>query len=118
MLRTQYRCAAATTSPLTRARSNARFNARFATAQQEFEPTYNAAPSQLLPIIATYAPNDIVLARSGSFPKAGITRKPDRRTTLASRPLACPLRPNGIGNRGPDGLSCAAIHRRFGDAGT
>ena len=46
-----------------------RFNARFATAQQEFEPTYNAAPSQLLPIITTYAPNDIVLARWGFVPE-------------------------------------------------
>jgi putative SOS response-associated peptidase YedK len=46
-----------------------RFNARFATAQQEFEPRYNAAPSQLLPIITTYAPNDIVLARWGFVPE-------------------------------------------------
>jgi len=30
-----------------------RFNARFATGQQEFEPTYNAAPSHLVPIITT-----------------------------------------------------------------
>jgi putative SOS response-associated peptidase YedK len=51
---------------LTRARSNADL---IATAQQEFEPTYNAAPSQLLPIIATYAPNDIVLARWGFVPE-------------------------------------------------
>jgi len=43
------------------------FNARFATALQEFEPTYNAAPSQLLPIITTYAPSEITLAKWGSF---------------------------------------------------
>jgi putative SOS response-associated peptidase YedK len=30
------------------------FNAKFATGQQEFQPTYNAAPSQWLPIIRTY----------------------------------------------------------------
>ena len=35
------------------------FNAKFATARQEFEPNYNAVPSQLLPIITTYAPTQI-----------------------------------------------------------
>jgi len=44
------------------------FNAHFTTAQQEFEPTYNTAPSQLLAIITAYAPNDIVLARWGFVP--------------------------------------------------
>ena len=29
------------------------FNAKFVTGQQEFQPTYNAAPSQLLTIITT-----------------------------------------------------------------
>jgi len=37
--------------------------------QRLLEPTYNAAPSQLLPIITTYAPNDIVLARWGFVPE-------------------------------------------------
>jgi len=46
-----------------------RFNARFATAQQEFEPTYNAAPSQLLPIVTTDAPDKVVLARWGFVPE-------------------------------------------------
>jgi len=31
------------------------FNAKFVSGQHDFEPTYNAAPSQLLPIITTYA---------------------------------------------------------------
>jgi len=42
-----------------------RFGGRFYIAQQEFEPTYNAAPSQLLPIIRTHAPNRIELAKWG-----------------------------------------------------
>ena len=46
-----------------------RFNARFEIAQQEFEPTYNAAPSQLLPIITTEAPDNVVLARWGFGPE-------------------------------------------------
>ena len=41
----------------------------FATGQQEFEPTYNAAPSQLLPIITTDAPQNVVLARWGFVPE-------------------------------------------------
>ena len=35
----------------------------------DFEPTYNAAPSQLLPIITTYAPTEIVLAKWGFVPE-------------------------------------------------
>jgi putative SOS response-associated peptidase YedK len=46
-----------------------RFNAKFFTGIQEFEPTYNAAPSQLLPIITTYAPDTIVLATWGFLPE-------------------------------------------------
>jgi putative SOS response-associated peptidase YedK len=34
-----------------------------------FEPAYNAAPSQLLPIITTYAPGEITLARWGFLPE-------------------------------------------------
>jgi putative SOS response-associated peptidase YedK len=50
------------------------FNAKFISGQQEFEPTYNAAPSQLLPIITTHnGPTSIVLAkmelRSGERPR-------------------------------------------------
>ena len=45
------------------------FGARFYIAQQEFEPTYNAAPSQLLPIIRTYRPNTIQLATWGFWPE-------------------------------------------------
>jgi hypothetical protein len=32
-----------------------RFGGRFYIAQAEYEPTYNAAPSQMLPIIRTYS---------------------------------------------------------------
>jgi putative SOS response-associated peptidase YedK len=42
-----------------------RFGGRFYIAQQEFEPTYNAAPSQMLPIIRTYRPDTIELAKWG-----------------------------------------------------
>jgi putative SOS response-associated peptidase YedK len=49
-----------------------RFNARFSTAQKEFVPTYNAAPSQLLPIITTFAPNEITLAKWGFVPEEGL----------------------------------------------
>jgi putative SOS response-associated peptidase YedK len=42
-----------------------RFGGRFYIAQAEYEPTYNAAPSQLLPIIRTYAPERIELAKWG-----------------------------------------------------
>jgi putative SOS response-associated peptidase YedK len=41
------------------------FNAKFASGQEEFEPNYNAVPSQLLPIITTYAPTQITLAKWG-----------------------------------------------------
>jgi putative SOS response-associated peptidase YedK len=46
-----------------------RFNARFATGQQEFEPTYNAAPTQLLAVITTYAPHEVVPAKWGFVPE-------------------------------------------------
>jgi putative SOS response-associated peptidase YedK len=39
------------------------FNAKFSSGQQEFGPNYNAVPSQLLPIITTYAPTQISLAK-------------------------------------------------------
>ena len=42
-----------------------RFGGRFYIAQQEFEPTCNAAPSQLLPIIRTHARDRIELAKWG-----------------------------------------------------
>lgn len=45
------------------------FGARFYIAQQEFEPTFNAAPSQLLPIIRTGGQDRIELARWGFVPE-------------------------------------------------
>lgn len=45
------------------------FNAKFVSGQQEFQPTYNAVKSQLLPIITTYAPTAIVLAKWGFVPE-------------------------------------------------
>lgn len=45
------------------------FGARFYIAQADYEPTYNAAPSQLLPIIRTGDPNRIELARWGFVPE-------------------------------------------------
>src|SRR5262245_10420418 len=45
------------------------FNAKFVSGQQEFHPTYNAAPSQLLPIITTYAPTAITLGKWGFLPE-------------------------------------------------
>lgn len=39
------------------------FNAKFVSGQIDFESTYNAAPSQLLPIITTYAPTAISLGK-------------------------------------------------------
>jgi putative SOS response-associated peptidase YedK len=48
------------------------FNAKFVSGQQEFEPTYNAAPSQLLPIITTdKGPTSIILAKWGFVPETG-----------------------------------------------
>lgn len=44
-------------------------NAKFVSGQYDFEPTYNAAPSQLLPIITTYAPSAIVFAKWGFVPE-------------------------------------------------
>jgi len=46
-----------------------RFNAKFASGSINFEPTYNAPPSQLLPIITTYAPAEITLAKWGFVPE-------------------------------------------------
>jgi putative SOS response-associated peptidase YedK len=51
-----------------------RFGAKFLTGQQEFEPTYNAAPSQLLPIITTEAPENVTLAKWGFVPEYGLPR--------------------------------------------
>jgi putative SOS response-associated peptidase YedK len=45
------------------------FNAKFASGHEEFEPNYNAVASQLLPIITTYAPTQISLARWGFVPE-------------------------------------------------
>jgi putative SOS response-associated peptidase YedK len=44
-----------------------RFGAKFYIAQPSYDwtPTYNAAPSQMLPIIRTYATNRIELAKWG-----------------------------------------------------
>jgi putative SOS response-associated peptidase YedK len=48
-----------------------RFGARFyiAQASYDWQPTYNAAPSQMLPIIRTYATDRIELARWGFWPE-------------------------------------------------
>ena len=46
-----------------------RFNAKFSSGTIDFEPTYNAAPSQLLPIITTYRPSEITLAKWGFVPE-------------------------------------------------
>jgi putative SOS response-associated peptidase YedK len=76
------------------------FNARPASGQAEFEPTYNAAPSQLLHVITTYAPSAIVLAKWASFRKNGTTPRCVRKTTRALRPrqtsrCSDPLTPAG-----------------------
>src|SRR5262249_41593066 len=49
------------------------FGAKFymAQASYDYEATYNAAPSQMLPIIRTYATDRIELARWGFWPDAG-----------------------------------------------
>jgi hypothetical protein len=44
-----------------------RFGARFVSGH--FEPTYNAAPSQLLPIIRTHARDRVELAKWGFWPE-------------------------------------------------
>lgn len=48
-----------------------RFGAKFYIAEPSFDwsPTYNAAPSQMLPIIRTYATDRIELARWGFWPE-------------------------------------------------
>src|SRR6202521_2648677 len=47
-----------------------KFGAKFVNGTfDHYEPTYNAAPSQLLPIITTYAPDQIVLAKWGFVPE-------------------------------------------------
>jgi putative SOS response-associated peptidase YedK len=48
-----------------------RFGAKFYIAQASYDwaPTYNAAPSQMLPIIRTYATDRIELARWGFWPE-------------------------------------------------
>ena len=51
------------------------FGGRFYIAQQEFESTFNAAPSQLLPIIRTGSPNRIELARWGFVPEHWTTAR-------------------------------------------
>jgi putative SOS response-associated peptidase YedK len=67
-----------------------RFNAKLCSGRIDFEPTYNAAPSQLLPIITTYSPDHIVLAKWGFVPEEwtstnirshGFTRKTYARLT-------------------------------------
>jgi putative SOS response-associated peptidase YedK len=48
-----------------------RFGGRFyiAEASYDYEPTYNAAPSQMLPIMRTHKPDTIELAKWGFWPK-------------------------------------------------
>lgn len=46
-----------------------RFGGRFYEAQAEFPPTYNAAPSQMLPIMRTHHPERIELATWGFVPE-------------------------------------------------
>src|SRR5438874_1929127 len=45
------------------------FNAKFVSGAHEFLPTYNAAPSQLLPIITTYEPSAITFGKWGFVPE-------------------------------------------------
>jgi putative SOS response-associated peptidase YedK len=46
------------------------FGARFVSGHFEhYEPRYNAAPSQMLPIIRTYGPDTIELATWGFWPE-------------------------------------------------
>ena len=52
-----------------------RFGGRFYIAQAEYEPTFNAAPSQLLPIIRTHRPDTIELARWGFVPENWTTSR-------------------------------------------
>ena len=52
-----------------------RFGGRFYIAQAEYEPTFNAAPSQLLPIIRTHRPDRIELARWGFVPENWTTAR-------------------------------------------
>ena len=56
-----------------------RFGAKFYIAQQEFEPAYNAAPSRLLPIIRTYHPDCIELAKLAIYALALTRRVPGLR---------------------------------------
>lgn len=68
------------------------FNAKFVSGQIDFEPTYNAAPSQLLPIITTYAPTAITLGKWGFVPeawKSSHIRPPNnaRLETAAEKPM-------------------------------
>jgi putative SOS response-associated peptidase YedK len=51
------------------------FNAKFASGHEEFESNYNAVPSQLLPIITTYAPTQISLAKWGFVPEGWTSRR-------------------------------------------
>jgi putative SOS response-associated peptidase YedK len=72
-----------------------RFGGRFyiAQAHYDYEATYNAEPSQMLPIIRTYAPDRIELARWGFWPeewKRSIRARPQnnaRLETAASKPM-------------------------------
>ena len=64
MLHSTYMCGRYTLT-IDKSTIEKRFGGRFYIAQQEFEPTYNAAPSQLLPIIRTHAPDRIELAKWG-----------------------------------------------------
>jgi len=63
-----------------------------ASGQEEFEPNYNAVPSQLLPIITTYAPTQINLAKWGFVPEGWTSSRirPQnnaRLETVAEKPM-------------------------------
>jgi putative SOS response-associated peptidase YedK len=72
-----------------------RFGAKFYIAEPSFDwsPNYNAAPSQMLPIIRTYKPDPIELARWGFWPeewKRSTKMRPQinaRLETAAEKPM-------------------------------
>jgi putative SOS response-associated peptidase YedK len=61
-----------------------RFGAKFIFGH--FEPAYNAAPSQLLPIIRTYAQHEIIFAKWGFKPEGwNHSRKYDIKPQINAR---------------------------------
>jgi len=64
-----------------------RFGAKFYIAEPSYDwsPTFNAAPSQMLPIIRTYHPDRIELARWGFWPEEWKRNAPNTSSPTASR---------------------------------